>query len=101
MFSAIGTFFYNYFFCFFNFLLMLLDYDSLEVAATKAGDNPIYGYLILMFMAASFVIISTLIVVQVIWEFAKHLYKKEIEWKKYKARNSMQPLMSARVIKSN
>lgn len=101
MLSAIGTFFCNYFFGFFNFLLMLVDFDSLEVAATKSGDNPIYGYIILMFMAASFVVISTIIVGQVIWESAKYLYKKEMEWRKYKARNSRQPIMSAKVIKSN
>lgn len=100
MLNAIGMFFYNFFVGFFKFLLMIIDFDSLEVTATQAGDNPIYGYFILIFMAGAFVLFSTAIVLQTLWGFAKYLYKKEMQWRR-KQRMTTQPYMSARVIKAN
>lgn len=101
MFNAIVSFFRDFFFLVFNILLKLIDFDSLEVAAAKAGENPMIAYFMIMLMAVTIVLMTTAIAVQSVQRLIMHLYKKKMQWRRYQARKAAHPMMHGGVVKAN
>lgn len=101
MFNVVISFFTDLIFFVLDFLLRLIDYSSLEVTAAKAGENPVIAYVMLMFMAVTFVLMITAAFVKAVYKLIMHLYRKEIQWRKFKASKALHPVMPVGLAKVN
>lgn len=99
MLKVLGGFFYSYFDTVFNFLLTVIDYDSLEIIAAQAGENPVIGYALIMYFSVAFVMMTTVIALQSLYRLVNFLYRKEMAWRRYKKLKTLHPVMAARVVK--
>lgn len=67
---------------FFNFLLTLLDYESLANASIQSGDDPIYGYFLVAIFAIILIAISGYLLVIGMIRLFRYLYIKEMQWQR-------------------